>query len=65
MTLVVYSLQCNIQAGYGIFSEVHSWKMIKLKKREDYILKSTYCLNNLLTFSKRKTSNLRVNGRKV
>lgn len=58
-------MTCQNQAGYGIFSEVHSWKMIKLKEREDYILKSTYCLNNLLTFSKRKTSNLRVNGRKV
>ena len=58
-------MTCQNQAGYGIFSEVHSWKMIKLKKREDYIIKSTYCLNNLLTFSKRKTSNLRVNGRKV
>jgi hypothetical protein len=54
MALVVYSLQCNIQAGYGIFSEVHSWKMIKLKKSEDYILKSTYYLKKLLTFSKEK-----------
>jgi len=58
-------MTCQNQAGYGIFSEVHSWKMIKLKEREDYILNSTYCLNILLTFSKRETSNLRVNGRKV
>jgi hypothetical protein len=58
-------MTCQNQAGYGIFSEVHSWKMIKLKEREVYILKSTYCLNKLLTFSKRETSNLRVNGRKV
>ena len=43
-------MTCQNQAGYGIFSEVHSWKMIKLKEREDYILKSTYSLNKLLTF---------------
>ena len=58
-------MTCQNQAGYGIFSEVHSWIMIKLKEREVYIIKSTYCLNKLLTFSKRETSNLRVNGRKV
>jgi len=34
-------MTCQNQAGYGIFSEVHSWKMIKLEKSEDYILKST------------------------
>ena len=38
ITLVVFSFQCNIQAGYGIFSEDHSWKMIKLKKSEDIFL---------------------------
>ncbi len=58
-------MTCQNQAGYGIFSEVHSLKMIKLKKSEDYILKSTHYLKKLLTFSKRETSNLRVNGRKV
>lgn len=58
-------MTCQNQAGYGIFSEDHSLKMIKLKKSEDYILKSTYYLKKLLTFSKRETSNLRVNGRKV
>ena len=25
-------MTCQNQAGYGIFSEVRSWKMIKLKK---------------------------------
>jgi len=58
-------MTCQNQAGYGIFSEVHLCKMIKLKKSEDYILKSTYYLKKLLTFSKRETSNLRVNGRNV
>ena len=58
-------MTCQNQAGYGIFSEDHSWKMIKLKKSEDYILKSTHYLKKLLTFSKRETSNLGVNGRKV
>jgi len=59
-------MTCQNQAGYGIFSEVHSLKMIKLKKSEDYILnKSTHYLKKLLTFSKRETSNLRGNGRKV
>ena len=32
-------MTCQNQAGYGIFSEVHSWKMIKLKKSEDYSIK--------------------------
>ena len=27
-------MTCQNQAGYGIFSEVHSWKMIKMKKSE-------------------------------
>ena len=47
-------MTCQNQAGYGIFSEVHSWKMIKLKKSEDYILKSTHYLIKILTFVKEK-----------
>jgi len=39
-------MTCQNQAGYGIFSEDHSWKMIKLKKSEDYTLKSTHNLKN-------------------
>jgi len=29
-------MTCQNQAGYGIFSEDHSWKMIKLKKAKIY-----------------------------
>jgi len=58
-------MTCQNQAVLGDLLVIYSWKMIKLKKSEDYILKSTHYLKILLTFSKRETSNLRVNGRKV
>jgi len=43
-------MTCQNQAGYGIFSEDHSLKMINLKKSEDYILKSTHYLKNFINF---------------
>jgi len=43
-------MTCQNQAGYGIFSEVHSWKMIKLKKSKDNILKSTDSLKKNFNF---------------
>ena len=54
-------MTCQNQAGYGIFSEDHSWDMINLKIWEVYMLK---LLQKTIIF-KRDTLNLRINGRKV